>query len=96
MEDLPEGLIEELVPSISPGPPSYTISENILRQVTGISGGTEQDQQLLAVISNGDIDLRKLVAKKENLSEADYMDWLSGKHKEVKAREKHISQNMVY
>ena len=65
--------------------PRFRISMSILCQVVGISGDTENDQEILRFISNGDIDIKKLLKDKGNLSEADYLESLSKKYEVAKS-----------
>lgn len=84
--DLPSGLVEEVVPSYLRGP-MYTIAQDTLREVTGISGDNDNEQELLRLIYNGDLDLSEIVSKKQSLSSEEYLHWLSEQHEVVKAEQ---------
>lgn len=85
IKGLPEGLVEDLSPNYFRAP-DYRIAEDTLREITGISGKTENDQELLEFISQGDIDLRELLNKKQKLADKDYSDWLSKQREDAKTK----------
>ncbi len=84
--DLPTGLVEELSPSYRSGP-RYTIAQDTLRKVTGISGDNETEQELLDHINCGDLSLREVLSKKQELSREKFSGWLSDQHEALKAEQ---------
>jgi len=94
LKDLPDGLIEDLSPRYSRGP-DYRIAEDALCEITGISGETENEQELLLLISEGSIDLRELLSKKQNLSEKDYFEWLSTQAENVKTEQEARNRELI-
>lgn len=87
IEDLPDGLVEDISPSFSRAP-DYRIAGKTLKEVTGIAGGTDNERELLKLITNGDINLSELIKEKQKLSKDEYEDWLAEKYTEAKAKEK--------
>lgn len=85
--DLPSGLVEEIVPSYPSGP-RYAIAQDTLREVIGISGDNEDEQELLRLIWDGNLKLSEIVSKKENLSREEYLHWLSDQREATKAEKK--------
>lgn len=55
---------------------SYTIAEDTLREVTGLEGKIDPEKNALALILNGNIDLREVLTSKKNLSPEDFQNWL--------------------
>ncbi len=55
---------------------SYTIAEETLREVSGLEGKVDREKNTLALILNGNIDLREVLTSKKNLSPEDYQNWL--------------------
>lgn len=94
LKDLPEGLIEDLSPRYSRGP-EYRIAEDALREITGISGEAKDEQEFLHLISEGSIDLRELLSKKQKLSEKDYFEWLSAQSEKAKAEQEARNQELL-
>ena len=90
--DLPSGLVEEIVPWYPSGP-RYTIAQDTLREVIGISGENEGEQELLDLIWNGQIDLSKVLSKKKNLPQEEYLQWLL-EQREIAKAEKEAAQNL--
>lgn len=65
---------------------SYTIAEDTLREVTGIEGKTDPEEHILDLIRGGDINLRKVLTSKKDLSPEDYSNWLREQVANVKSR----------
>ncbi len=94
IKGLPEGLVEDLSPNYFRAP-DYRIAEDTLREITGIPGKTENDQELLEFISQGDIDLRELLNKKQKLIAKDYSDWLSKQRGDAKTEREAKLQELL-
>lgn len=81
--DLPSGPVDEIGPSYFDYV-SYTIAQDTLREATGLAGDDEYELGLLSLISNGYLDLREVLSKKQILTSKEYSKWLSEQHDTAK------------
>lgn len=69
----------ELIEFIGPGvweTPPYQLALDALKEITGLTGETEQERTALHHINNGRPEFRELSAKKKSLSASDFQEWL--------------------
>lgn len=56
--------------------PSYSVTEEFLKETYGVTGDSEVNKRILHYLVCGEIDLRSLRAKKDALSESEFSTWL--------------------